>query len=138
MADWQAVNILNDEMAIPVIGSGDICTPQGALDVLRSGVCQGVMIGRAALGNPWIFGQALDLLAGRAVRAVSPPDRYETVLQHLQLILETDGPERGLSRSRFLLLPYAKGLPGSTQFRKQMFQVREETQLRQLLHDFFA
>ncbi len=136
-ADWDHVAALKGECRVPVIGSGDIVTPQAAVEALSRNACDAVMIGRAARGNPWIFSQALALLAGRVPERVTAEARYRTVLQHFEWILSHYGNERGWNKGRFLLLHYAKGLPGSGEFRKQMFRVESEASLRTLLKEFF-
>ena len=136
-ADWHWVARLKEERNVPVLGSGDIVTPIQAYEALAMGTCDGVMIGRAARGNPWIFSQTLDLLAGLAPVNPSPARRYKEVLQHLDWMFELYGRERGVRRSRYMLHYYAKGLPGSTRFRRQLFSVQEENVLRELLKEYF-
>ena len=136
-ADWDCVARLKEESRIPIIGSGDIATPQSACEALKSGGCDAVMIGRAARGNPWIFSQTLELLAGRDPEAVTATERYGTVQEHLEWILAHYGSEPGWKKARFLLLFYARGLPGSGAFRQRMFRIEGEHDLRSLLREFF-
>jgi tRNA-dihydrouridine synthase B len=136
-ADWTCVARLKEDSPVPVIGSGDIVTPEAACEVLTHGVCDAVMIGRAARGNPWIFSQTLDRLAGRTPGDVPEEERARTVRQHCQWILAHYGKEQGWKKARFLLLHYAKGLPGSGAFRKRMFSVEGERSLEELLREFF-
>jgi len=136
-ADWQWVARLKEERGIPIIGSGDITTPAMAAEALNRGMCDGVMIGRAARGNPWIFSQARDLLAGVAPREFSPPDRHQWVLQHLDWILGRYGPKDGVRRMRIVLYHYLRGTPGSVRFRRALSGVRHERGLRELLHEFY-
>lgn len=136
-ADWTWVARLKDERRIPVLGSGDIATPLQASEVLRKGICDGVMIGRAARGNPWLFAQTLDLLAGIPATPLSTELRYQGILQHLDWIFDLYGKERGLKRNRYMLQYYAKGLPGSARFRRQLFAVQDENELRKLLEEYF-
>jgi len=136
-ADWTCVGRVAQQVRIPVIGSGDIVTPEDGAAALRSGVCDGVMIGRASRGNPWLFSQTQDLLDGSPPREPEPEERYETVVQHLEWVLSNDGKEKGWKRSRFLLLHYGKNLPRASWFRKQMFSVHDEASLRILLREYF-
>jgi len=136
-ADWACVARLQAEVRVPVIGSGDIVTAQGALEALEHGGCDAVMIGRAARGNPWIFSRTLALLAGREPAPVTREQRYATVETHLQGILDHYGSEAGWKTARFQLLPYGRGLSGSGAFRQQMFAVEGEDDLRGLLRAFF-
>jgi len=136
-ADWDCVARLKAEVRVPVIGSGDIASPRGALEALERSGCDAVMIGRAARGNPWIFSGTLALMAGREPAPVTREDRYRTVQEHLEGILEHYGAEAGWKTARFQLLPYARGLPGSGTFRQRMFAAEGEAALRGLLRGYF-
>ncbi len=136
-ADWDCVARLKEASRVPIIGSGDIATPQDARRVLTRGLCDAVMIGRAARGNPWIFSQTLDLLAGKAPAEVTAEARYLAVQEHLEGILSHYGKEQGWKKARFLLVHYARGLAGSGAFRKRMFQTDGEEELRALVQEFF-
>jgi len=136
-ADWDRVARLKEESPIPIIGSGDIVTPQGAWEALTRGLCHGLMIGRAARGNPWIFSQTLDLLDGKTPAAVTAEERFRTVQEHLEGLLTHYGKDPGCRKARFLLLHYAKGLPGSGAFRQKMLTLAGEDDLRALLRHFF-
>jgi len=136
-ADWTWVARLKQERNVPVLGSGDIVTPAAACEVLENGICDGVLIGRASRGNPWIFSQALSLLNGLTPEPPSPLSRYEVILEHLEHLLSVYGRERGWRKSRYMLHYYTKGLPGSSTLRRTLFSVQTERALRELLDEYF-
>ncbi len=136
-ADWSRIAELKQERGIPVIGSGDIGSPQEACEALKKELCDGVMIGRAARGNPWIFSQTLELFSGKAPTPTSPMMRHQEALEHVACNLALYGRERGLKKSRFLLVHYGRGLPGSGWFRKQLFRIQTTEDLLALLEEYF-
>jgi len=136
-ADWTWVARLKQERKVPILGSGDIVTPDGACEVLEQGVCDGVMIGRASRGNPWIFSQTLACLSGRLPDQPSALSRYEVMLEHLANLQSVYGTERGWRKSRYVLPYYTKGLPGSSNLRRRLFAVKDEGTLRTLLRNYF-
>jgi len=85
-ADWDLVARIADELMIPVFGSGDCLEPGEVIERLQSGV-EGVLVGRGVLRNPWILGQAADLVAGRAPRHVTLADRGQFLLDYIDLLL---------------------------------------------------
>ncbi len=137
-ADWSWIARLKEERRIPIIGNGDLVSPQGCREALQSGCCDAVMIGRASRGNPWIFSRTLDLLSGMETPAPSLESRYETVLLHKEWLCTQYGKEHGLRRLRFLLFQYGRGLPRATRFRQQLVSVKGEEALDGLLRVYFV
>ena len=137
-ADWSWVARLKEERNVPVIGNGDLVTPEGCLEALRKSACDGIMIGRATRGNPWIFSHALDLLAGREPSQPSFDFRRETIELHKEWLCTEYGKEQGLRRIRFLLFQYGRGLPGAARFRQQLSSAHSEEALRELLERYFV
>src|SRR5205807_428672 len=85
-ANWDEIARVVEALDVPVIGNGDVMTPEDVLAMRRQTGCAGVMIARGAFGNPWLFAQARDLLAGRPKRAdPTPEERFATALEHARL-----------------------------------------------------
>ncbi len=116
-ADWEIIAAVKAALRVPVVGNGDVRSGSDAVDLIRQTGCDAVMIGRAARGDPWIFGRAAARLAGRQPEPVSPRQRLETALTHARLLAEAVGPRRAVFMLRAVLGWYAKGLPGAAAFR---------------------
>jgi nifR3 family TIM-barrel protein len=136
-ADWSWVGRLKEERTIPVIGNGDLVSPQACTEALEAGICDGIMIGRAARGNPWIFSQTLDLLSGKEPAPPSRETRYETIRLHMDWLCTRYGKEPGLRRLRFLLFHYGRGLPGAARFRRELVALSSGEALLRLLRTHF-
>ncbi len=124
-ADWRLIAALKQAVRIPVIGNGDVFQPPLALEMLRQTGCDGVMVGRGAIGNPWIFQQILDLLAGRTASLPTHAERRRLIMQHFTLLSQSVGEARAAVQMRGLLLRYTKGLPGSAGFRGRLTRVED-------------
>jgi len=135
-ADWSWVGRLKEARGIPVIGNGDLVSPQGCLEALASKSCDGIMIGRAARGNPWIFSQTLDLLSGKDSPEPSREMRYRTIRLHMDWLCTQYGKEQGIRRIRFLLFHYGRGLPRAGWFRRELVSRHTEEALQGLLRAF--
>jgi len=124
-ADWDEIARVVEALDVPVIGNGDVMTPEDVEAMRRQTGCAGVMIARGAFGNPWLFAQARDLLAGRPKRAdPTPEERFATALQHARLALELQGDSRKTAlefRKHFGW--YTKGVPGAASLRERLFQI---------------
>jgi len=129
-ANWDEIARVVAALDVPVIGNGDIMTPEDVLAMRRHTGCAGVMIARGAFGNPWLFAQARDLLAGRSKRAdPTPEERFATALQHARLALALQGDSRKTAlefRKHFGW--YTKGVPGAASLREQLFQIESMQQ----------
>lgn len=118
-ADWDAIARVKQAVKIPVIGNGDVDSPQAAKAMLEQTGCDGVMIGRAAQGNPWIFRDTVSFLETGEIPP--PPDRQEKrrmVLEHARLQLQTKGEYTAVREMRKHLAWYTVGMPHSARFRQ--------------------
>jgi len=124
-ANWDEIAQVAAALTIPVIGNGDIRTPEDVVAMRRHTGCAGIMIARGSFGNPWLFAQARDLLDGRAKRAdPTPEERFETALEHARLALRLQGDTRKTAlefRKHFGW--YTKGLPGASELRQRLFAI---------------
>lgn len=117
-ANWNLIKEVQASVQIPIIGNGDVWTPQDAVRLFDQTNCKGVMIGRAALGNPWIIREVVDYLQNRPNLTIDIKERFETAIEHLNLMIEGKGEKRGIIECRKHLLWYTKGLPNSSELRK--------------------
>ena len=117
-ADWSLIKAVKKSVSIPVIGNGDIVLPQDALRMIAATGCDAVMIGRAAMGNPWIFSQVISLLEGADVTFPDLEQRFATMTTFITSTANFFGEHRGARVLRSQLGWFVKGLPYSSRFRE--------------------
>jgi len=124
-AHWDEIAAVVDALDIPVLGNGDIKTPQDAVRMRHETGCAGVMIARGSFGQPWIFDQTRDLLDGRPMRPdPSIEERFGVALEHAHMAADYEPDRRGAAiEFRKHLGWYVKGLPGSAELRKKLHAV---------------
>lgn len=135
-ARWEAIAELAKAVRIPVIGSGDVSDGEEAARMLTSTGCAGVMVGRGALGKPWIFETMHAYIKGSKV-GNSGSFRPELVQMHIQLLLEHLPGRRSVGHLRKHLAWYSKGFKGGTGFRREINALPEAEDIVQLAEDFF-
>lgn len=116
-ADWDFIRRVREAIRIPVIGNGDVKEASDALRMTSETGCHGVMIGRAALTNPWIFRQIADLTAGREPFRPSESDRRQLAIRFAAMMAEMKGEPFGVRAARAQLAYLSKGLPGAPRIR---------------------
>ena len=122
-ADWDIIRQVKEAVKIPVIGNGDIFTPEDAKRMLEETGCDGLMIARGAKGNPWIFSRTLHYLeTGELLGPPSREELKETILRHAQLQIQFKGEYLGLCEMRKHLSGYTVGLPHSSSLRNDVNQ----------------
>jgi len=136
-ADWERIRDLKNSINIPVIGSGDLFSSQDVVDMLSQTGCDGAMIARGAMGNPWIFREATERITGRTPVEPTREERYSTVLSHLEQLCELYGEKTAIPEIRKHLSWYGKGLPGAARFRAMVNTIGDKQQLREAIDDFF-
>jgi nifR3 family TIM-barrel protein len=120
-ADWSRIAELKDALRIPVVGNGDVGTAADAVRMLRETGCDGVMIGRASMKNPWIYRQAEALLQGREPEEPAAHERRDLVLAHFRLLLEQEEePTFALHKLRTFTGWYTHGLPDGRHLRARI------------------
>ena len=137
-ADWMLIGAVKTRVKIPVIGNGDIFQPSHALEMKRQTGCDGVMIGRGAIGNPWIFGQTLLLDQGLPLPKPNLTERRSLLMEHYHLLSRSEGRKRAARAMRGLLLWYTKGLPHSSRFRARITQIKDLESLVSAIDNYFS
>jgi tRNA-dihydrouridine synthase B len=127
VADWEVIDAVARAVPVPVIGNGDLANGADVMRRKRETAVAGVMIGRAAMGNPWIFREAKHFLTtGEASSSVPMEDRWDLVIRHCRLAVESGrhGDERQtLTGLRTRLMAYCKGFPGAKELRQHLCHV---------------
>jgi tRNA-dihydrouridine synthase B len=139
-ANWDEIARVVEALDIPVIGNGDLMTAADVVAMRAHANCAGAMIARGSFGNPWIFAQARDLLAGRTKRSdPSPEERFATALEHARLALRLQGDSRKTAlefRKHFGW--YTKGVPGAAGLRERLFQIESMQQAEAIFTAYLA
>ncbi len=138
-ADWDIIARVKDALTIPVLGNGDVDSPLKAEEMLRQTGCDGILIGRAAQGNPWIFRE----VTGYLESGVIPPrpdnrEKKELILRHASLQLQYKGEYTGVREMRKHLSWYTMGMPNSARFRREINALQSMEQLRESVERIFG
>jgi len=137
-ADWNLITSVKEKVKIPVIGNGDINSPSDALRMEKETRCDGLMIGRAAVRNPWIFRQILQMERGLPVHDPDISERRSLIMEHYNFLSDAMEEHRAAFRMRGLLLSYTKGLPGSGRFRDRFTKIKDVHSLISSMDDYFS
>lgn len=133
-ADWDIIRQVKEAVGIPVIGNGDITSGEEAKRMLEETGCDAVMIGRGALGNPWIFREILAYLSKGIL--ILPPTKEEiqaTILRHLTLLVAEKGEYTAVREMRKHIAWYVKGMPHATEIRNVVNQIESQDTLKEYL-----
>lgn len=138
-ADWDIIRQVKEAVSIPVIGNGDVDSPQRAKAMLEETGCDGVMIGRAARGNPWIFHQIREYLEhGRLETAPGTKERCAMMLRHARMQVEYKGDYTGIREMRKHISWYTAGLPHSARLRARINSVESLAEIEKLLDEILT
>jgi nifR3 family TIM-barrel protein len=137
-AAWDEIAQVVDALDIPVIGNGDIRTPEDVLAMRNQTNCAGVMIARGSFGNPWLFAHARELLDGRTKRPDPlPEERFGVALEHARLALRLQGDNRKTAiEFRKHLGWYTKGLRDGSELRQRLFAIESMAEAEAIFSDY--
>jgi nifR3 family TIM-barrel protein len=137
VADWDIIKKVKNAVRIPVIGNGDIVDGKSARKILDFTGCDGIMIGRGAQGNPWIFKEILEYLkTGKTIEKISIEERINIITRHMEMLIELKGPQTGLIEMRKHIAWYIKGLRNCTYLREQIFKLNNKDEIINLLKQY--
>ena len=135
-ADWNIIGEVKKSVSIPVIGNGDVFLPEDALKLKEISNCDGIMIARGSMGNPWIFKQIERVLKGEKPLEILPSDKINMCIRHYELALKYDGEYKAVREMRKHASWYIKGLPKCTEIKNKMNILTDSNEVLEILHEY--
>ncbi|HEY0606496.1 MAG TPA: tRNA dihydrouridine synthase DusB [Herpetosiphonaceae bacterium] len=136
-ADWTRIALAKQAVSIPVIGSGDVKSAQEALQRLAETGVDGIMIGRGAMANPWIFRQIKQLRAGEPIFEPQPADKQWLLIRYLDMLLETMPEHQAMGKLKQLIGQFYVGMPGAATLRRDVQHAKSTIEQRVIIERYF-
>ena len=136
-ADWNIIKQVKENVSIPVIGNGDVTTPELAKKMLDETKCDAVMIGRGVLGNPWLIKECVEYLeTGKYNDSITFLDKVEMMKKHYQLLIEDKNEKAALLEIRSHIIWYLKGMPKSKEIKNQICQSKTSEEMFNIIENY--
>lgn len=120
LADWDIIKQVKEKLTVPVIGNGDVFKAEDAINMLSYTNCDGIMIARGSMGNPWLFSQVKEYLKGNGITEPTPEEKIDMCIKHYNLALYYDGEEKAVREMRKHIAWYIKGLKNCTDIKESI------------------
>ena len=138
-ADWEIIKKVKESVKIPVIGNGDVVDEESAKRMFEETGVDGIMIGRASLGNPWIFKRIIHYLkTGDKIPEITNKEKLETIKKHLNLLIKEKGEEVAIKEFRKHISAYTKNMPNSSVFRAKINSLESKKEVEEQIDKYFA
>ena len=136
-ADWNIIKDVKQSVGIPVIGNGDIKSPEDAVKMFEQTGVDGIMIGRASLGNPWIFDDIIKTLSGKEKMIVTNEEKLQTIIKHIELEVSEKGENIAIKEMRKHVSAYIKNMKDASKYRDYINQIDNKKELIGCLTEYF-
>jgi tRNA-dihydrouridine synthase B len=137
-ADWDFIKKVKETVSIPVIGNGDVFTPQDGIRMLNETNCDAIAIGRGAMGNPWIYKRIINLLNGKEDVQPSNEEIITLCIRHLNLVCGIKGEKVGVREMRKHLAWYIKGMRNSNETKNKINNIETKDEMIETLIEYLS
>lgn len=136
-ADWEIIRKVKESVHIPVIGNGDVTSPEEASNMFKTTNVDGIMIGRASIGNPWIFRDTINVLSGKEIETVTKDEKLQIILEHIELAVAQKGEVIAVKEMRKHLAAYIKNMKEASKLREEVNHIETKKELTNCLIEYF-